>query len=173
MMSSLNQERNTLVGRLKLLQVQTPKHVQQTRELFQEYQRSLGIDLCFQDFERELAGLPGEYAPPSGRLLLCFHDDILAGCVALRRMDETICEMKRLYVKPAFRGSHTGRALAQTVIDEARSIGYKKMRLDTLPSMIQAISLYRSLGFKEIKPYRLNPVPGALFMELDLSSLQG
>jgi putative acetyltransferase len=152
----------------RLIHVQSATEVEQTRELFREYERSIDTDLCFQDFEKEVAGLPGEYSPPSGRLLLCHDGETLAGCVALRRIDETTCEMKRLYIRPASRGKHLGRDLVDAIVEEARTIGYKSMKLDTLPSMNQAIALYRSLGFKEIEPYRHNPVPGALFMELDL-----
>ncbi len=139
------------------------------RALFQEYAASLGIDLCFQNFDKELAGLPGEYAPPAGRLLVAVDEDRLAGCVGLRRIDDGICEMKRLYVRPTHRGTGLGRTLAEAVIAAAREIGYSTMRLDTLPSMTAAIKLYGSLGFADTQPYRFNPVEGVRYMELVLT----
>ena len=142
-----------------------PDEVPAAHDLLREYADSLGIDLCFQDFHRELAGLPADYAPPRGALLLATHDGAIAGCVALRPLEGDVCEMKRLFLRPAFRGLGLGRALACAILDEARRIGYRRIRLDTLPSMTEAIALYRALGFREIAPYRSNPVPGALFME--------
>jgi ribosomal protein S18 acetylase RimI-like enzyme len=134
------------------------------RELITEYATSLGVDLSFQDLDHELATLESFY-----ELILLARDDARpAGCVALRRIDDAICEMKRLYVRPAFRGLNLGRQLAEYIIDEARKRGYKRMRLDTLPSMTAAIPLYESLGFVEIAPYRFNPVEGTRFMELAL-----
>jgi ribosomal protein S18 acetylase RimI-like enzyme len=153
---------------LRYVQVTSPADVELARELFKEYQASLGIDLCFQDFEEELAQLPGEYTPPSGRLLLAHWESQLAGCVALRKIDEVTCEMKRLYVRPEFRGKKIGRKLAEAIIREAGAMGYCRMRLDTLPSMKEAMALYRSLGFRVIEPYRYNPIEGSLFMELHL-----
>jgi len=146
----------------------TPADIDLARLLFREYETSLGISLCFQGFEEELAGLPGAYAPPRGRLLLAREGDAPAGCGALRPLADDICEMKRLYVREAFRGLGVGRLLAASLIAEARTIGYSRMRLDTLPSMTAAIPLYRSLGFREIPPYTRNPVPGALFLEKEL-----
>jgi len=153
---------------MDIVQASPAEDVGRARTLFREYERSLGIDLCFQGFEQELAGLPGAYAPPRGRLLFAVEGDRLAGCVALRPLGDDVCEMKRLYVRPEFRGRRAGRLLATTVIREARALGYARMRLDTLPSMQEAIGLYRTLGFVEIAPYTPNPVPGALFLELDL-----
>jgi len=153
--------------------VQTIEPVRETeieaaRILFSEYAASLGFDLCFQDFEKELRELPGEYAPPDGCLLLAHDGEKALGCVALRRIDKQTCEMKRLYVRPKARGQRLGRKLAEAVIAEARRIGYHRMRLDTLPSMSEAIALYQTLGFRETAAYRYNPMPGAIFMELEL-----
>ena len=153
---------------MEIVQALTPGHVAEARALFRAYERSLGIDLCFQGFEQELAGLPGAYAPPRGRLLLAVDGGAPAGCVALRPLDDAVCEMKRLYVRPPYRGRRAGRRLAERVIVDAQAIGYPRMRLDTLPSMKEAIALYGALGFVAIAPYYANPVPGALFLELDL-----
>jgi GNAT superfamily N-acetyltransferase len=153
-----------------ILHAVTPEHIATVRELFLEYQRWLGLDLCFQNFSAELAALPGDYTPPSGRLLLALHDARPAGCIALRRMDAATCEMKRLFVRPEFQSLKIGRALAEKIIAEARAIGYARMRLDTLPMMTRAHALYAALGFREIPPYCHNPVPGAIYMELSLRS---
>lgn len=154
---------------MKVVQANSAEEISRARELFEEYAAGLGFSLCFQNFDREVAELPGKYFPPSGRLLLAVADDQAAGCVALRKIGDGICEMKRLYVRPDFRGTGLGRTLAESIIQAAREIGYERMRLDTLPGkMDRAIAMYRSLGFKDIEPYYDNPVEGALFLELML-----
>jgi putative acetyltransferase len=155
---------------LTIKQAESGAQIAQVRELFLEYAKSLGFSLCFQSFDQELAGLPGDYAPPAGRLLLAEYEGQLAGCVALHRLAPEICEMKRLYLRAAFRGKGLGRRLAEIIISEARGIGYQRLRLDTVePVMKDAVALYRMLGFREIAPYRANPIEGALYMELVLS----
>ena len=144
--------------------VDIPEDLPVMRELFEEYGRSIGIDLSFQGFEEELASLPGKYAPPHGAVIIA-RTDVPCGCVALRRIDTGTCEMKRLYVRPGSRGLRIGAELVTRIIAIAASRGYQAMRLDTLPSMASAVSLYRSFGFSEIDPYIFNPIPGALFME--------
>lgn len=138
------------------------------RALFEEYAASLGFDLCFQNFDEELSSLPGAYAPPGGTIIAVFVGGEAAGCVALRRIEGSVCEMKRLYVKPAFRRRGLGRALAVAVIEFARAAGYERMRLDTLASMTEANALYGSLGFTECESYRFNPCEHPVFMELTL-----
>jgi putative acetyltransferase len=156
---------------MRTLQAISPDQIQEARTLFREYETGLGISLCFQNFEQEVANLPGDYQPPDGRLLLCERDGSVAGCVALRKLEPGICEMKRLYIRPDFRGKGLGKSMVKTIIQEARELGYKNMRLDTLPGrMDYAISLYRSLGFREIAPYYENPAPETLYMELNLQS---
>ena len=158
-----------MIAASMILQAASPDRVEQARQLFQEYAASLGFHLCFQSFDKELAELPGDYAPPDGRLLLAEHEGKIAGCVALHKLSDGVCEMKRLYVRPEFRGKALGRALAERVIQEARAMGYTRMRLDTIVGQMDAaIALYRELGFQEVPPYRENPIPGAIYMELKL-----
>jgi putative acetyltransferase len=160
---------SSVVKGLILAQAESPAQIAQARELFLEYAQSLGFSLCFQSFDKELAGLPGDYAPPEGRLLLAEFEGQLAACVALHKLGPDTCEMKRLYLRPQFRGKGLGRALAKRIIAEARQIGYRRMRLDTVePVMKDAVAMYRKLGFKEIAPYCPNPIAGALYMELEL-----
>lgn len=157
------------VHSVAVTQASAPEHIEQARQLFLEYARSLGFSLCFQNFEQELKTLPGAYAPPPGRLLIARDSQIAAGCVALRRLEDGICEMKRLYVRPACRGRDIGRLLVERVVAEARAIGYKQMRLDTVASSMQpAIALYRRFGFREIPAYCPNPMAEALYMERTL-----
>jgi len=153
---------------MMILPVESEEQIKAIRGLFQEYAASLGFDLCFQGFEQELAELPGCYAPPHGCLLLAVDGGEHVGCAALRPLGIGVCEMKRLYVRPAHRGQRIGRPLATLVIEEARRIGYRTMRLDTISTMAEAIALYRSLGFRETEPYTHNPIPGAVFFELGL-----
>ena len=137
--------------------------------MFREYAESLKIDLCFQGFEQELADLPGKYSPPAGGLLLAQEGNDPAGCVAMRPFGPGVCEMKRLYVRPAWRGHKLGRLLAADIIEKARAFGYDRMVLDTLESLREAVTLYKSLGFHVIEPYYHNPIAGVVFMELSLS----
>ena len=160
--------------KLNLVRAETPDHIKAARTLFKEYGASLGFSLCFQSFDKELAELPGSYAPPRGRLLLALDSakdsgPEYAGCVALHPLGDDVCEMKRLYVRPEFRGCGVGQQLVAAIMAAARELSYKKMRLDTVPGVIDsAIKMYRQTGFHEIAPYTHNPVPGAIFMELVL-----
>jgi len=156
-------------SQLDLIQATLPEHIEQARCLFLEYGRSLGFSLCFQSFEEELKTLPGAYGPPSGRLLLARSADHAAGCIALRKLESGICEMKRLYVRPEDRGRGLGRMLVERLIVEACAAGYERMRLDTVESaMKDAVALYRRIGFREIAPYSAIPIESALWMELRL-----
>lgn len=151
---------------------QYPRDAKVVRELFQEYADSLGIDLAFQEFEKELDALPGKYEAPAGRLLLAWRDEEAVGCVALRPLDATACEMKRLYVRPVARGEQLGRRLAERLCAEAKIAGYARIYLDTLSSMTAAQSLYASLHFVPTSPYVFNPIPGARFLVKDLSEVK-
>ena len=153
---------------LSIASVETAEDLSRARELFVEYAAGLGVDLGYQDFDAELAGLPGDYAPPGGRLLLARAGGEVVGCVALRPLGGGACEMKRLYLRPSARGRGAGKALVTRLIALARDLGYARMRLDTLPQMRDAIALYESLGFRPIDPYRYSPVSGTRFLELDL-----
>jgi GNAT superfamily N-acetyltransferase len=170
--------------RISIVPADNPIRLAAVRELFLEYAASLSFNLCFQSFEEELARLPGEYAPWSGMLLLGLVDDQSAGCVAMHRLEGTlpetpgslyggsdICEMKRLYVRPEFRGCGLGRELINSILKCAAGVGYRRMRLDTIPSeMAAAVEMYRKLGFVEIEPYRINPIPGAKYLEIDIKA---
>jgi ribosomal protein S18 acetylase RimI-like enzyme len=160
-----------MARRFAIVAAEEGAQTEQARMLFCEYGASLGNHLCFESFEREVAGLPGEYKPPGGRLLLAFSDATPAGCVVLRKLENRICEMKRFYVRPEFRGCGLGRDLVLALIEQARRSSYDSMRLDTIAaSMPEAVGLYRSLGFQEIAPYHGSPIPGAIHLELDLKT---
>ncbi len=154
---------------IELLQATLPQQIEQVRALFLEYGNSLGFSLCFQSFDEELKTLPGAYGPPDGKLILARHAGHPAGCIALRKLEAGICEMKRLYVRPLARGNNLGRILVEHLISEARAMGYTRMRLDTIESaMGSAVALYRRMGFKEIAPYSKIPIDTALWLELVL-----
>ncbi|HLM00160.1 MAG TPA: GNAT family N-acetyltransferase [Pyrinomonadaceae bacterium] len=154
--------------KIEIIQAETPAQIAQARSLFREYEAWLGLNLCFQNFEEEVANLPGKYAESAGgRLFLAFVDDErLAGCIALRKLEDGVCEMKRLFVRADFRGRKIGKVLIEKLIEEARAVGYRKMRLDTYPpKMAKAFELYQSHGFREIPPYYHNPLGETLYME--------
>lgn len=153
---------------IEIRAAENPVDIPATRALFLEYAAGLGVDLCFQDFEAELASLPGKYALPMGRLLLACDDSEAVGCVALRPVDAETCEMKRLYVRPVVRGQQLGRRLAQRICAEASDAGYRRICLDTLSTMEPALALYASLGFSAVEPYVFNPIRGAIFLGLEL-----
>ncbi|HPE60627.1 MAG TPA: GNAT family N-acetyltransferase [Thiolinea sp.] len=167
-MSSLNKPAGSSVHR-QIRAVRTDTELAAIRQLFREYQAFLNVDLCFQDFENELATLPGKYAPPGGELLAAMDGDRMLGCIALRPLEGEVCEMKRLYVRPEARGSGLGRELALVIIQTAREQGYARMRLDTLELLHEAMQLYEQLGFRRISPYYNNPLSGVAFLELVLT----
>lgn len=144
----------------------TTQDLEQVRRLFVEYETFLNVDLCFQNYARELAGLPGDYAAPAGALLLARNAGVAAGCVAMRPLGDDVCEMKRLFVRPTFRGTGLGRRLADASIERARKCGYRVMRLDTLQRLTEAVALYSSMGFRKIDPYYHNPLDGVVYLEL-------
>lgn len=154
---------------IEIIQAETDEQIETARALFREYEAWFGMNLCFQNFDEEVANLPGKYAMPEGRLYLAFADGKLAGCIALRKLETQVCEMKRLFVRENARGQKIGIALIERLIEDARKIGYEKMRLDTFPpKMGKAVRLYESCGFREISPYYQNPYGETLFMEKDL-----
>ena len=152
----------------KIITAGTAEEIESVRLLFREYQAFLGVDLCFQGFARELAGLPGDYAPPGGILLLAMQGQTAAGCGALRKLDPSTCEMKRLFVRPEFRGRGLGKALARRLMDEAVRLNYSRIVLDTLDRLSAAMAIYESLGFVRTRPYYQNPLPGVVYWELSL-----
>ncbi len=153
---------------IEIISAASPDHIQTMGDLFREYERFLQVDLCFQRFEEELAGLPGKYAPPNGALLLARADGRAAGCVAMRPLEAKVCEMKRLFVRPAFLGRGIGKELALTVIERARAAGYARMYLDTLHRLTPALALYNSLNFRERPAYYENPLDGVVYLERTL-----
>lgn len=155
--------------KIEIIRAEIVEHIEQARMLFREYETWFGLKLCFQNFDEEVANLPGNYALPEGRLFLAFADEKPAGCIALRKLEDGICEMKRLFVRDEFRGQKIGVLLIEKLFEEARKIGYEKIQLDTFPAkMGKAVSLYESYGFRRIPPYYHNPYGETLFMELDL-----
>ncbi len=155
---------------MRIKQAQSKKEIEAVRRLFREYEAFLAVDLCFQGFEEELAGLPGRYARPGGDLLIALDGESVAGCVAVRRLGDGVCEMKRLFVEPGARGKGLGRRLALEIIAIARELGYGTMRLDTLDTLSEAMQLYEALGFRRTAPYYDNPLPGVVYWELDLKA---
>jgi ribosomal protein S18 acetylase RimI-like enzyme len=154
---------------IEIIQARTPEQIDEARRIFREYETWLDLDLCFQNFEDELRTLPGKYAPPDGRLFLAYFDAQLAGCIAMRKLADNVCEMKRLFVRGEFRGRNIGPMLIEKLLLEARQARYEKMRLDTFPpKMKKAVELYKLHGFYEIPPYYDNPHEGVLYLEKDL-----
>ena len=157
---------------LRIVPAGMPEDLPEVKALFLEYAKSLGVDLSFQGFDREVEALPGDYVPPLGAILLASANGANVGVVAMRALESGVCEMKRLYVRPEARGSGAGRLLAEAILDAGRRAGYERMRLDTLPTMSAAYALYRRLGFHEIPPYRHNPIEGTRFLECRLAKVE-
>jgi len=155
---------------MQIIRAQTSSHMDQIRTLFREYEQFLNVDLCFQGFEEELAGLPGKYAPPDGALFLALKDQETAGCVAVRPLETGICEMKRLYIRPSCRGLGLGKELAETIISEAEDLKYRLMRLDTLETLTEAMGLYHSMGFRRTSAYYHNPLQDVIYWERALGT---
>lgn len=155
---------------IRIIEANTDESIAQTKSLFLEYAESLDFSLCFQNFDNELENFPNQYSPPTGNLFLALSENDPIGCVGVRSFEKDICEMKRLYVKPEYRGKGAGKELAVSAIKSGKELGYEYMRLDTLSSMETANQLYKSLGFIQIKSYRDNPIDGAIYMELNLDS---
>jgi ribosomal protein S18 acetylase RimI-like enzyme len=155
---------------MHIKQAKSPSEIEDARRQFRDYEAYLNEDLCFQSFEEELADLPGKYAPPGGALLMAIDKDRTVGCVGLRELADGVCEMKRLFVRPEARGLGVGRKLATQIIDVAQSLGYALMRLDTLDRLTEAMRLYETLGFRRTAPYYSNPLPGVVYMELELTN---
>jgi GNAT superfamily N-acetyltransferase len=153
---------------MRIKQAQTKKEIEDARKLFREYEAFLDVDLCFQGFQEELDGLPGRYSRPSGDLLIGLDGERTVGCVAVRKLDEAACEMKRLFVRPEARGTGLGTKLAQEIIAVAQELGYNLMRLDTLDRLTEAMHIYKELGFRRTAPYYDNPLPGVVYWELAL-----
>ena len=157
---------------MRIKYAQTPREIENVRRLFREYETFLDVDLCFQSFEEELAGLPGKYAPPGGALLIGLNKKRAIGCVGVRRLSDGVCEMTRLFVRPEARGTGAGLQLAKEIIAVARALGYARMRLDTLDRLTDAMRLYETLGFQRIQPYYANPLPGVVYWELKLNKVE-
>jgi len=157
-----------MATKIHITRAESPDQIDEVRRLFREYERFLGVDLCFQSFEEELAGLPGKYGPPDGVLLMAMDGQQAAGCVALRKAEDGVCEMKRLFLRPQYRGQGLGRLLAERIVSEATALGYTVMRLDTLNKLKEAMGLYEAMGFRRIAAYYGNPLPGVVYWELDL-----
>jgi ribosomal protein S18 acetylase RimI-like enzyme len=138
------------------------------KEIFLEYKNSLNLDLCFQKFHEEISDLPSQYSEPAGCIILCYDNNEPIGCIALRKFEGDTCEMKRLYLRPEARGKGSGRVMANKIVEKAKQFGYKKIRLDTIETMKEAIALYKTMGFKVIAPYRFNPLEGVIYMELEI-----